>query len=248
MLKESFGISRGDSVVVTGAASGIGRATALLAGSLGLGVSAWDLNRGGAEEVVAEIAEAAGRGVAIHVDVTDDDVVRAAFAETSEKLGVPRYLVNNAGPPSLADLEFREALQMAAGSMQGVTQKWMALDLPEPAAVVSVASVAGNLVGAAPDWYGASKAAIAGYTRFLAVTHGKRLRANAVAPGPVDTPRMTPYLATEIGQAWRDSNPMGRIAEPEEIASVICFLLSPAASYVNGALLPIDGGATLRLL
>ena len=247
MLKQSFGISREDVVVVTGAASGIGRATALLAGSLGLGVSLWDLNRAGADKVVVEIAEAGGRGVAISVDVTEDDVVAAAFAETSETLGVPRYLVNNAGPPSAADLEFREALQMAAGSVQMVTEKWMALELPEPAAVVNVASIAGNLVGAAPDWYGSSKAAIAGYTRFLAITHGKRLRANAVAPGPVDTPRMTAYLATEIGQAWRDSNPMGRIAEPEEIAAVICFLLSPAAGYVNGVLLPIDGGATLSL-
>jgi NAD(P)-dependent dehydrogenase (short-subunit alcohol dehydrogenase family) len=247
MLRESFGFNGDDVIVVTGAASGIGRATALLAGSLGLGVSAWDLNRAGAEKVVVEISEGGGRGVAIRVDVTDDELVAAAFAETNATLGVPRYLVNNAGPPSAADLEFREALQMAAGSVQRVTENWMALELPELAAVVSVASIAGNLVGAAPDWYGSSKAAIAGYTRFLAVTHAKRLRANAVAPGPVDTPRMTPYLATEIGQAWRDSNPMGRIAEPEEVASVICFLLSPAAGYVNGVLLPIDGGATLRL-
>jgi len=247
MLKESFGISHEDVVVVTGAASGIGRATALLAGRLGLGVSAWDLNRAGAYEVVVEIAEGGGRGMAIDVDVTDDDRVAAAFVETREMLGIPRYLVNNAGPPSAADLEFRDALQMAAGSVQMVTEKWMALGLPELAAVVNVASIAGNLVGATPDWYSSSKAAIAGYTRFLAVTHGKRLRANAVAPGPVDTPRMTAYLATEIGQAWRDSNPMGRIAKPEEVASVICFLLSPAASHVNGVLLPIDGGATLSL-
>jgi len=247
MLKESFGISHEDVVVVTGAASGIGRATALLAGRLGLGVSAWDLNRAGAYEVVVEIAEGGGRGLAIDVDVTDDDRVAAAFVETREMLGIPRYLVNNAGPPSAADLEFRDALQMAAGSVQMVTEKWMALGLPELAAVVNVASIAGNFVGAKPDWYSSSKAAIAGYTRFLAVTHGKRLRANAVAPGPVDTPRMTAYLATEIGQAWRDSNPMGRIAKPEEVASVICFLLSPAASHVNGVLLPIDGGATLSL-
>ena len=240
-------MSRDDVVVVTGAASGIGRATALLAGSFGLGVSAWDLNRAGADEVVAEIAEGGGRGVAIRVDVTDDDAVSAAFAETGERLGVPRYLVNNAGPPSAADLEFREALQVAAGSVQMVTEKWMVLELPECAAVVSVASVAGNLVGAAPDWYGASKAAIAGYTRFLAVTHSRRLRANAVAPGPVATPRMEPYLATEVGQAWRDGNPLGRIAEPEEVASAICFLLSPAAAHVNGVVLPIDGGATLTL-
>ncbi|MCP4906206.1 MAG: SDR family oxidoreductase [bacterium] len=247
MLGQNFGMRGGDVVVVTGAASGIGRATALLAGSFGLGVSAWDLNRAGADEVIAEIERAGGRGKAMTVDVTDDEVVSSAFAETRETLGVPRYLVNNAGPPSVADLEFRAALQIAAGSVQMVTEQWMALELPEAAAVVSVASVAGNLVGASPDWYGSSKAAIAGYTRFLAVRHARRLRANAVAPGAVDTPRMASYLATAVGQAWRESNPMGRIASPEEVAAVICFLLSPAAAYVNGVLLPIDGGATLTL-
>jgi NAD(P)-dependent dehydrogenase (short-subunit alcohol dehydrogenase family) len=247
MLRESFGFRRDDVVVVTGAASGIGRATALLAGSFGLRVSAWDLNRTGADEVVAKIAAGGGRGAALTVDVSDDEVVAAAFAETSATLGVPRYLVNNAGPPSTADLEFREALTIAAGSMQMVTRKWLALRLPEPAAVVNVASIAGNLVGAAPDWYGSSKAAIAGYTRFLAVTQAKRLRANAVAPGAIDTPRMVPYLSADVGRAWRDTNPMGRIGEPEEVASVICFLLSPAAAYVNGVLMPIDGGATLAL-
>jgi NAD(P)-dependent dehydrogenase (short-subunit alcohol dehydrogenase family) len=247
MLKESFGLTRNDVVVVTGAASGIGRATALLAGELGLAVSAWDLDRDGAQEVVATITAGGGRGVAISVDVTDDEAVGAAFTETVETLGTPRYLVNNAGPRSLTDLEFRQGLTIAAGSVQMVTERWMALELPEPAAVVNVASVAGNLIGTAPDWYGSSKAAIAGYTRYLAITHTARLRANAVAPGAVDTPRMAPYLDTAVGQGWRDANPMGRLARPEEIASVICFLLSPAASYVNGALLPIDGGATLTL-
>ncbi len=247
MLKESFGMSRDDVVVVTGASSGIGRATALLAGSFGLGVSAWDLDREGADAVVAEIVAGGGRGMAITVDVTDDDLVATGFAATNDELGVPRYLVNNAGPPSAIKLDFRDALQIAAGSVQRVTENWMALPLPASAAVVNVASVAGNLVGAAPDWYGSSKAAIAGYTRFLAITHAKRFRANAVAPGAVDTPRMADYLETEIGQAWRDSNPMGRIADPGEVASVICFLLSPAAAYVNGTLLPIDGGGTLRL-
>lgn len=246
-MKESFGISPDDVVVVTGAASGIGRATALLAGRLGLGIAAWDLDREGVEDVVGEIVRGGGRGLALTVDVTQDTEVDGALSETCRTLAVPRYLVNNAGPPSTADLDFREGLQMAAGSMQRVTAKWMALELPEPAAVVNVASIAGNLIGSAPDWYGSSKAAIAGYTRFLAITHGKRLRANAVAPGAVDTPRMAPYLGADIGRAWRERNPMGRIGEPEDVATVICFLLSPAASYVNGVLLPVDGGATLVL-
>jgi NAD(P)-dependent dehydrogenase (short-subunit alcohol dehydrogenase family) len=247
VIEERFGMDGHDAVVVTGAASGIGRATALLAGRLGLGVSAWDLDRAGVEGVVREITESGGRGLALEVDVTEEARIARAFAETAESLGVPRYLVNNAGPPSTSDLEFHEGLRMAAGIMQRVTAHWMALDLPEPAAVVNVASVAGNLVGTSPDWYSASKAAIAGYTRHLAISQARRLRANAVAPGAVDTPRLAPYLKTDAGKKWQQSNPMGRIGRPDDIAPVICFLLSPAAGYVNGALVPIDGGATLVL-
>ena len=247
MIAEGFGMDRDDTIVVTGAASGIGRATALLAGRLGLGVSAWDLDHSGAEAVVGAITKDGGRGLALEVDVTDEAQIDHAFRETVEALGVPRYLVNNAGPRSTSDLAFQEGLRRAAGSMQSVTACWMALDLPESAALVNVASVAGNLVGTSPDWYGASKAAIAGYTRSLAITQAGRLRANAVAPGAVDTPRMAPYLSTDAGRKWQETNPMGRIGRPEDIAPVICFLLSPAAGYVNGVLLPIDGGATLVL-
>ncbi|MBW2423633.1 MAG: SDR family oxidoreductase [Deltaproteobacteria bacterium] len=247
MIEERFGMDARDAIVVTGAASGIGRATALLAGRLGLGVAAWDLDPAGVEEAVAEIVAAGGRGLALEVDVTDDARVSAAFVETSKALGIPRYLVNNAGPRSTSDLDFQDGLRIAAGSMQMVTAKWMTLELPEPAAVVNVASVAGNLVGTSPDWYGSSKAAIAGYTRYLAITQARRLRANAVAPGAVDTPRLAPYLSTDAGRRWQETNPMGRIGRPEDVAPVICFLLSPAAGYVNGALVPIDGGATLIL-
>lgn len=247
MLADSFGLDSDDAVIVTGAASGIGRATALLAGELGLTVAGWDLDGAGVEDVIGEITGRGGRGIALEVDVADDGAVAAALAETGATVGVPRYLVNNAGPASTSEIEFRDALRMAAGSVQLVTEMWMGLELPRPAALVNVASVAGSLIGAAPDWYGSAKAAIAGYTRFLAITHAKWLRANAVAPGAVNTPRMAPYMATEVGQAWADTNPTGRIAEPEEVASVICFLLSPAAGYVNGVLLPIDGGATLTL-
>jgi NAD(P)-dependent dehydrogenase (short-subunit alcohol dehydrogenase family) len=237
----TWGFEAGEVVVVTGAASGIGKATALAAAELGLAVSAWDLS---AEGVAATVEQINGPSLGLVADVTDSAAVAAAFGETVDALGLPRYLVNNAGPPSSAPYEFKEALVVAAGSMQDVTAQWLALGPGVGAAAVNVASVAGNVVGAEPSWYAASKAAIAGYTRSAAVSSGG-VRVNAVAPGLVETPRMTRFIETDLGREMADRNPLGRWAQPEDVARPILFLLSPAASYVNGALLVIDGGGTL---
>jgi NAD(P)-dependent dehydrogenase (short-subunit alcohol dehydrogenase family) len=110
---------------------------------------------------------------------------------------------------------------------------------------VNEASVAGNVIGTAPDWYPATKAAIAGYTRHLAAYRFEQVRANAVAPGMIDTPRLTGFAASEIGQRALQRIPAGRLGRPEEISWAILFLLSPLASYVNGAMLIVDGGWTV---
>jgi NAD(P)-dependent dehydrogenase (short-subunit alcohol dehydrogenase family) len=108
-----------------------------------------------------------------------------------------------------------------------------------------VSSVAGNLIGTAPDWYPAAKAAIMGYTRHLAACRYADVRANAVAPGMTDTPRLAGFAASEIGQRALQRIPAKRLARPEEISWAILFLLSPLASYVNGILLTVDGGWTV---
>lgn len=230
-------------VVVTGAGSGIGRATALAAGELGLRVAAWDIS----EEGLAGTADAIGETcLPVRCDVTDPEDVRAGFSATVENLGVPDHLVNNAGPPSAVPREFLEALTMAVGSMQSVTERWLALAPPEGASAVNVSSIAGNVIGAEPSWYAASKAAIAGYTRSVAANRGPGVRVNAVAPGLVETPRMADWVNGEAGAELAERNPLGRWAQPEDIAGPILFLLSPAAGYVNGVLLVVDGGGTLR--
>jgi NAD(P)-dependent dehydrogenase (short-subunit alcohol dehydrogenase family) len=244
-----WGFEQGAVAVITGAASGIGRATALRCGELGLSVAVWDLDERAAAQTAATLSD---RGVAVHVcavDVTADEAVAEAFASTTRALGRPRHLVNNAGPRAADPRSFREGLSMAAGSMQAVTEQFLALS-PAPgsgASIVNVASVAGAIVGADPIWYASAKAAIVGYTRSLAIAIGKEVRVNAVGPSLVDTPRMTKWTESELGRHWAEVNPLGRWADADDVARAIVFLLSPAAGYVNGVLLPVDGGQTLVL-
>ena len=232
-------------MIVTGAGSGIGAATARAAAGLGLKVAAWDVETAGLTRVVDEIVAAGGVVTGTQVDVGDPAEVRRALAESAEQLGQIRYLVNNAGPASAGDFEFNAALQLAAGSVRDVTAAWLDQGAPAGAALVNVASVAGNVIGTAPDWYPAAKAAIMGYTRHLAAYRSEDVRANAVAPGMTDTPRLASFRDSEMGQRVVGRIPLRRMATPEEIAWPILFLLSPLASYINGALLIVDGGWTV---
>ncbi|MGN9910123.1 SDR family NAD(P)-dependent oxidoreductase [Phytohabitans sp. LJ34] len=233
-----LGFAAGQTVVVTGAGSGIGRAIAVLAATAGLRVAAWDIAAAAVADTVAGIEAAGGSAVAVTADVSDPAAVRAALAAS----GPARYLVNNAGPASSGDLAFARALELTVGSVRLVTQEWLATGPPSGAAVVNVASVAGNHFGTASDWYCAGKAAIAGYTRHLALTRAPAVRANAVAPGLIATPRMAGFAETDLGRAVIGRNPQRRPGAPEEVAGAVLFLLSPLAAYVNGVLLPVDGG------
>jgi NAD(P)-dependent dehydrogenase (short-subunit alcohol dehydrogenase family) len=240
----SLGFAAGDTVIVTGAASGIGAAAARNAAAVGLTVAAWDLDSGGVARTVADIRETGGDALAVIADVSRSSDVQRALAE-SARLGEPRYLVNNAGPASASEIAFDRALTMSAGSMRAVAHGWLERGPGRGASLVNVASVAGNLIGTSPDWYPAAKAAIMGYTQHLAAHRADEVRANAVAPGMTDTPRLASFKASEIGQRALQRIPLRRLATPDEISWAILFLLSPLASYVNGVLLTVDGGWTI---
>jgi NAD(P)-dependent dehydrogenase (short-subunit alcohol dehydrogenase family) len=240
----SFGFTPGEVIVVTGAGSGIGRATAKRAAEVGLAVGAWDVNGPAVRAVVDEIVAMGGRAVACLADVTDDQQIAAAL-DATEALGAVRYLVNNAGPASSSDLEFDQALSRSVGSMRRVTAHWLRRSRPAGCAVVNIASVAGTRIGAAPDWYSAAKAAVMGWTRYLATNHAAELRANAVAPGLIDTPRMAGFVESPLGQRISGRIPLGRLGDPDDIAWTTLFLLSPLAAYITGALIVVDGGWTI---
>lgn len=232
----------GSVAVVTGAASGIGRAVAQMLLREGVAVSAWDVSSPGLDD----LAEA-HRSAALHtarLDITDCDAVAEALNRANGELGAIGLLVNNAGPPSSTPFDFNTGIAASLGAMRTVVTQWLATGGAEHGALVNVASVSGALIGAAPtEWYAAAKAGIAGYTRHLALTRPHGIRANAVAPGIVATPRTAELLATPAGRGVIDRNPMGRAGEPADIAAAIVFLLAPASAYVNGVLLPIDGGS-----
>lgn len=239
-----LGFTPGDVLVVTGAASGIGSATAALAARSGLAVACWDVDAESLEHVVEEIRASGGRAEAIRCDVTDPDEVARAWAATS-RIGPLRFLLNNAGPPSSSAFTVAQGVALAAGSMAEVTEQWLAGYGDSAEAVVFTASIAGTF-GATPagsTWYAAAKAAVTAYAREVAVHRNGRPRANVVAPGVTVTRRTARLANSEAGRQIAARVPLGRLGEPRELAAAICFLLSPAASYINGAVLPVDGGA-----
>lgn len=239
--------------VVTGAASGIGLATAGELLCQGLRVIGIDINGPGlaALDLGPDFTPRT-------LDTADPNAVAAMFGALRAEFGPIGYLVNNAGPPSFLPLTIEEGLAHTAGSVQRVTAAWSDGPLPEGASVVNLASVAGAVAGGPPPamlagrggarangWYPAGKAAVGGVTRFQAVSADGRYRANAVAPGVIETPRIGDLTQGAYGRLMIERSPLSRLGQAVEVAKVIVFLLSPAASFVNGTTTVVDGGGTI---
>jgi 3-oxoacyl-[acyl-carrier protein] reductase len=238
-----LGYEAGTSMVITGAGSGIGAALARRASAVGLRVVAWDVVGPAAETTVQKINAGGGTATAVTVDVSDERAVAAAWQRTSDEVGSVGLLANIAGPPNWSDFDLISGVGACLRCASVPTESWLELVRVEQRSTVFIASVAGNRYGML-GFYGTAKAAIVGYMRGLAAARPGGVRANALAPDLVDTPRVADLVRT-MGPRVAAVNPMRRIGQPVDVANAALFLLSPAAQYVNGVVLDVDGGANL---
>lgn len=244
-------------VVVTGGASGIGRACADALAAVGRPVALWDRNGDGAREAATDLASRHGVPViGAALDVTDGDAVRVAHAAARAALGGPiGGMVHAAGmvvAEPVAAIEWSAWDAVLAVNLTAMAQVVQVLvdDLvAQPgSAVVGVASIEGLVGHAFIPAYCASKAGLIGLVRSLALDLGPRgVRVNAVCPGYTDTPMLAPTLAIDgmADQLARESV-LGRLARPDDIGRVVRFLLSDEAAFVTGVALPVDGGVVAR--
>jgi NAD(P)-dependent dehydrogenase (short-subunit alcohol dehydrogenase family) len=247
---------QGKVALVTGGASGIGRATALLLAAEGAAVAVVDLDERGARAVARQASDAGGRAIAVECDVSDSPQAKATVERVVSAFGRLDILFNNAGiihHASVTDTTEEDWDRVMSVNVRSIFL------MCKHAVPLMIRAGGGAIVNTASDWglvggprtaaYCASKGAVVQLTRALAIDHGPQgIRVNCVCPGDTDTPLLRTEAA-QLGRAIEDlvaegkRVPLGRIGTPEEIARIVLFLASDAASFVTGSALPADGGA-----
>lgn len=249
------GLLEGKSVLVTGGASGIGKASALVAAREGGSVTVADLQLAGAQETADSIIQSGGKAVAVQVDVTDEDQVEAMVAAAEDAFGDLDCAFNNAGiargrdwvpGTKAAQTSLQAWHDVLAVNLSGVflsmRQELVRMEKRGSGTILNTASVAGliGLAGASP--YTASKHGVVGLTKAAALEYAEAgLRINALCPGYVRTP-MTAVTSAGQGDERLNRVPMSRYGTAEEVAEMAVWLLSDRSSFCTGSTFTMDGG------
>jgi NAD(P)-dependent dehydrogenase (short-subunit alcohol dehydrogenase family) len=246
--------------IVTGAASGIGKATAINFAKEGAAVMCADINADGAEATARQIADTGGEAASIKANVANEDDVREMVAQTVARWGKLNVLYNNAGigvglpAPQMPVEEWDRVMGVnLRGVFLGCKHSIPEMLKNGGGAIVSTASDAGLRGSAYLSAYCASKAGVILLTKSLAVEWGGQgIRINCVCPGVIQTPILDPFIqmaqqtmGTPPEQQWERMGAMhalGRVGQPEEVAKAVTFLVSDDASFITGIAMPVDGG------
>ena len=241
--------------LVTGAASGMGRATAYLFADEGAKVAVQDVNAAGVEAVVREITDAGGIAAGFVADLGDAAAIPPLVDQVVAKFAALDILVNNAGisrSVPIASQDYEAAWEATIAVNLAAQVRLIRAALPHllksgSGRIVNIASTEGLGASAGASPYTASKHGVVGLTRSLAVELGAQgVTVNCVCPGPINTGMTAPIPDDAKRKFARRRVPIRRYGEPEEVAQVTLSIVLPASSYLNGAIIPVDGGLIVQ--
>ncbi|ADC62815.1 3-oxoacyl-ACP reductase FabG [Allochromatium vinosum] len=240
---------KGEIALVTGASRGIGRAIAMALAEQGATVVGTATTESGAQAIEQALTGAGHQGLGLVLNVSDPASVEATLAQITERLGAPSILVNNAGITRdnllmrMKDEEWDAVIDTNLTSLYRLSKGCLrAMTKARKGRIINIASVVGSMGNAGQTNYAAAKAGMMGFTKSLAREVGSRgITVNCVAPGFIDTD-MTKELPEAHRQTLLGAIPLGRLGQPEEIASAVVFLASPGGAYITGETLHVNGG------